>query len=178
MNTPNMQTKTAVLFASSLILIAALSRVFPHPPNFSPVATIALFGGIYLKGWHRFAIPFAAMVFSDIILGYHTTIAFVYGSFALTVLLGTWLQHRNSLLNIGIATVTSSVLFFIITNFGVWATQQVTYPPTFDGLVQCYIAAIPFFRNTLIGDLVYVGLLVGIYEFTAKKIRQFSLSGN
>jgi hypothetical protein len=142
----------------------------PHPPNFSPIAAIAIFGGMYLKNWQRFAIPFSAMILSDVILGYHSTLAFVYGSIAISIFLGKRLQGTNSIINIGITTLSSSVLFFIITNFGVWATQQVTYPPTWEGLMQCYVAAIPFFRNTILGDCIYVSLLVGIFEFTSKKI--------
>ena len=159
---------TRYIFSFSLIAFAVLSRLLPHPPNVAPITALALFGGVYLDKKQSFIIPLAAMVISDYFIGFHSAIVWVYVSFLAIGAMGLWLKNNQ---NVGAtvgATVAGSILFFIVTNFGVWVSSQVTYPHTFSGLVECYTAAIPFFRNTLLGDAVYVGTLFGVYE-TAKK---------
>ncbi|MCI0330697.1 MAG: hypothetical protein L0196_07065 [candidate division Zixibacteria bacterium] len=153
-----------------MILAAAASRLIPHPPNLAPIGAIALFGGACFA--HRRAalvVPLAAMFLSDLAigvlsgnlsLGLHRLIPVVYGSFALIVCLGFWLRTRRTLVPIAGAMLTSSVLFFVLTNFGVWALGA-WYPKTWGGLVACYVAAIPFFHNTLLGDAVYTTILFG-----------------
>ena len=150
-------TRPRVLFAG--ILLAAVSRLIPHPPNVTPIAAMALFGGAYFS--HRaaaFLVPLAAMVLSDLFLGFHPTTPFVYGSFALIVLIGYGLRGRKTVFTVAMAALASSVLFFLVTNFGVWATGTL-YPRTWTGLATAYLAALPFFRNTVLGDLVYVAVL-------------------
>lgn len=156
------------IFTFSLILIAALTRLLPHPPNVVPITALALFSGVYLDRKHAFIIPIAAMLISDFFIGFHTEIFWVYASFFAIGGIGLWLRkHKGITTTIG-ASVAGSILFFIITNFGVWLSPQFMYPRDINGLLQCYTAAIPFFRNTLVGDLIYVGLMFGIFE-TAKK---------
>jgi len=150
------------LLAVLLVVFAALSRFIPHPDNFAPIAAMALFGGVYFGRRYAFIVPLAAMVVSDYFIGFHNTIPYVYGSFILVGLIGIWLQRHKSIGWIFGATLTSSALFFVVTNFGVWVTGA--YPQTFTGLVECYVAAIPFFRNTVLGDLLYVAVLFGLYE--------------
>lgn len=160
-----------------MILTAAISRLIPHPPNFTPIGAIALFSGAYLTNKRvAFLVPLAAMMLSDLAiallrgdlsLGLHRLIPVVYGSFALVVCFGFWLRRRRSTLPIAVATVASSVTFFILTNFGVWAFGSL-YPKTWEGLFACYVAAIPFFRNTLLGDGVYVTLLFGSLALAEK----------
>jgi hypothetical protein len=150
------------LLAVLLVAFAALSRFIPHPANFTPIAAMALFGGVYFGKRYAFVIPLAAMLVSDYFLGFHNVLPYVYGSFILIGLIGIWLKGHKSLGWIVGASLTSSILFFIITNFGVWMTGG--YPQNLAGLVECYIVAIPFFRNTLLGDLLYVGVLFGLYE--------------
>ncbi len=147
----------------ALIAIAALSRLLPHPPNATPIAAMALFGGAYLTD-RRLAllIPLAAMLLSDLLLGLHSLLPVVYGAFVLTVLLGRWLRGRITPPRVAAATLASSVLFFVVTNFAVWAWGGL-YPKTPAGLAEAYIAAIPFFRNTLVGDAVYTVVLFGGY---------------
>jgi hypothetical protein len=147
----------------ALIATAALSRLLPHPPNATPIAAMALFGGAYLTD-RRLAwlIPLAAMLLSDLVLGLHPLLPVVYGAFALTVLLGRWLRGRLTPPRVAAATVASSVLFFVVTNFAVWAWGGL-YPKTPAGLAAAYVAAIPFFRNTLVGDAVYTVVLFGGY---------------
>ena len=159
---------TRYIFSFSLIAFAVLSRLLPHPPNVAPITALALFGGVYLDKKQSFIIPLAAMMISDYFIGFHSAIVWVYVSFLAIGIMGLWLKNNHSVGATVGATVAGSMLFFIVTNFGVWATSQVTYPHTYAGLVECYTAAIPFFRNTVIGDVVYVGALFGLYE-TAKK---------
>jgi len=157
-----------------MILLAALSRLLPHPSNFAPITALALFGAVYLDRKHTFIVPLAAMVISDYFIGFYSGWMWVYGSFVAIGFIGLWLRnHRGVPQTIG-ATVAGSILFFIATNFGVWITAQVTYPHTVTGLEQCYAAAIPFFRNTLLGDLTYVGAMFGVYELVRKFLPSLS----
>lgn len=146
----------------AVILAAAASRLLPHPPNFTPIAALALFGGASFTDRHlAFLIPLAAMLLSDVILGFHALMPVVYGSFGLIVLIGMWLRRRRRApLAILGAAFTGSITFFVLTNFGVWALGSM-YPRTVGGLIAAYVAAIPFFRNTLLGDLFYVAVLFG-----------------
>ena len=150
------------LALAAVILLAAASRLLPHPPNFTPIGAIALFGGAHLRErWLAFIVPLAAMALSDLVIGWHRLVPLVYGSFALTVVIGMWLRDRKSVWPItAAAALASSVLFFVLTNFGVWAFGAM-YPKTLPGLVATYVAAIPFFRNTVAGDLFYTAVLFG-----------------
>ncbi len=145
----------------SAIVAAAALRLVPHPPNFTPIAAMALFSGAYFgRNALAFIAPLAAMLLSDTLIGFHSGMPFVYGSVAIIVLLGWLALSRVSVLRIGLAAIASSVLFFAITNFGVWLTSGM-YPLTPGGLAACYVAAIPFFQNTVAGDLFFSGLLFG-----------------
>lgn len=161
---------------AGIVLAAAVMRLIPHPWNFTPLAAMALFGGAYFHNKKlAFAIPLMALYLSDFVLGFfiydiggfHATMPFIYGSFAITVCLGLWIRRHRSPLRIGVAALSSSVLFFVITNFGVWLVGGL-YPTTMEGLVACYIAAIPFFRNMLLGDIVYAALLFGGFELVQR----------
>jgi hypothetical protein len=158
------------MYAFVLILAAALSRMLPHLPNMVPVTALALFGGVYLDRRFTFIIPMAAMLITDWFIGFHSTALWVYGSFMAIGVVGLWLRnHRGVLPTIG-ASIAGSVLFYVITNFGVWLSPPYMYDQTLSGLVQCYVAAIPFFRNTLAGDLLYVGAIFGLYEMGKRLI--------
>ncbi len=158
------------LFITTIILAAVFSRLLPHPPNFTPIAAIALFGGSYFTNRNlAFAVPLAAMFISDLIIGLHSLLFVVYISFAAIVLMGFKLRGKRSPLRIGLAAVSSSVIFFITTNFGVWFLGSF-YPKTIDGLLACYIAAIPFFQNNLMGDLFYSTVLFGSFELMRRYV--------
>jgi hypothetical protein len=157
-----MEVHMSFLLAVLLVAFAAVSRFMPHPENFTPIAAMALFGGVYFNKRYAFVIPLVAMVVSDYFIGFHNYIPYVYGSFVLTGVIGIWLKNHKNVGWIVGASLSSSVLFFVVTNFGVWVTGG--YPQNFGGLVECYIAAIPFFRNTVFGDLLYAGVLFGLYE--------------
>lgn len=148
-----------------LIFAGALLRLIPHAPNFAPIAAIALFGGTYLNKKYALIVPILALLASDYFLGFYDfwVMVSVYVSFLIIGLLGLLLRKRKSPLNIFGITITGSLLFFIITNFVVWATTP-WYSKTFEGLIKCYWLAIPFLKNTVLGDLFYVGVLFGLYE--------------
>jgi hypothetical protein len=154
-----------VIIGSIIVLAAALSRLIPHPVNFAPIAAMALAGGVYLDKRSAMIIPLAALIISDLFIGFHNTILFVYGSFALIGLMGLWLKSHKKPLPVLCTALSSSIIFFVITNFGVWLTGGGWfYPKTWQGLVECYTLAIPFLRNTIAGDLVYTVVLFGLFE--------------
>ena len=161
-----------LIVGSLLILTAALSRLLPHPANFTPIAAIALAGGVYLDKRFALVLPLGVLLLSDLFIGFHSTIVFVYGSFMLIGFLGLWLRTHKKLLPIAGTTILSSILFFGITNFGVWLTGSGwSYPGTWQGLIECYTLAIPFFRNTIAGDLIYTMVLFGLFEVSEVAIR-------
>lgn len=147
------------------IVAAAFLRILPHAPNFAPIGAMALFSGSYLDKRTAFIVPLSAMVLSDLFIGFDSIISrlTVYGAFISVTLIGFWLRSHKNPTNIILCSVLASVTFFVITNFGVWLTGTL-YPRTLSGLVDCFILAIPFFRNTLAGDLVYTGLFFGGFE--------------
>jgi len=135
-----------------LIVLAILTRLIPHPPNFAPVTGIALFSAINFNNrFFKFFVPLISLVIFDLIIGFSLINIFVYLSFIVIVLVG------NHFKKIKLKSVLiSSIVFFIISNFGVWL---IGYPKTVSGIVMCYTAAIPFFINTILGDLFYSFLL-------------------
>lgn len=152
------------LFITGLIVIAAITRLLPHPPNFAPIAAIALFGGTYFtKKYWAFIIPAAAMLASDLFLGFHSSMLYVYGAFALIVGIGFWIRGKVNFSRFGAGVLGASLLFFIVTNFGVWLGSGM-YAHTFSGLISCYVAAIPFFHYSLLGNVIYAGALYGVFE--------------
>lgn len=156
----------------AMTLGAAASRLVPHPPNVTPIAAMALFGGAsFASPFVALAVPLSAMVLSDLLLGFglHPVMPFVYGGFAVTVWFGRGLRARRSPLAIAGAALCGSVVFFVVTNLGVWLVGAL-YPRTLDGLVACYVAAIPFFRNTLAGDAGYTLALFGGFALAQRYV--------
>src|SRR6476661_4312654 len=153
-----------ILALLSAILVAAALRLVPHPPNFTPIGAMALFSGAYLgRRPLAFAAPLGALLLSDLVLGFYHGMATVYFSVALVVMIGMVALKRTSAVRVGSAAVLSSILFFVITNFGMWMFSGF-YPRTLAGLEACYVAAIPFFQNTIAGDLFYATLLFGAFR--------------
>lgn len=149
----------------TLILIGVSLRIIPHVPNFTPIAAIALFGGVYFSKRIALLLPIGAMLISDIFIGYYEPklMISVYGSFLLCTILGFWLKKHKGWYTVGGSAILSSVLFFLITNFAVWSFAP-WYAKTLSGIIQCYLMALPFFRNTLLGDLFYTTVFFGSYE--------------
>src|SRR5687767_6865022 len=145
-----MQVSVLVLL---IILFGIFSRIIPHAPNIAAIGAIMLFGGAYLPK-KLFWLPLLALLITDYFIGFYgIDMLYVYGSYLLVGLIGVWLRSRKKPLIVMGSALGSSVLFFLITNFGVWAPPNNWYPHTLDGLLQSYTLALPFFRNTLLGDL-------------------------
>jgi Family of unknown function (DUF6580) len=157
-----------------MILAASLTRLIPHYPNFTAIGAMALFGGAYFsKKSLAFVVPFAAMFLTDLILGFHATMWSVYLSFGLIVIIGMLMINKVKLFNVFLASITASVLFFVVTNFAMWTVGGI-YSSDYKGLIECYTAAIPFFSYTLLGDLFYVGLMFGVFEIAKAKFPQLA----
>jgi hypothetical protein len=158
-----------------MILMAALTRLLPHYPNFTAVGAIALFGGAYFNDRKlAFIVPLTAMFLTDLIIGVHATMAAVYFSFILIVAIGMGIKNRKNLITVPAAALLSSILFFIITNFGMWLSGTM-YQRTLAGLSECYIAAIPFFSYTVLGDLVYSAVLFGAFELVKSRFPRLAI---
>jgi hypothetical protein len=160
-----MSTRNKFIFAVLIVLLAAASRLLKHPFNFTPVAAMALFAGCYLRKSWGIIFPLAAMVISDYFLGFYEfkLMASVYISIGLVFFIGFYLHGKLKWYNVIFSSLASSISFFIITNFATWYFAD-WYPHTWAGLMNCFNLALPFFRNTLAGDLVYSGLFFGAYS--------------
>jgi hypothetical protein len=153
----------------TMIVAAVVTRLLPHPSylwNVSPIGAMALFGGAcFASRWLAFFVPLAVLLVSDLFLGMNQVTPVVYASFALYVLLGRLLRSHRSVGSTVAVTLVGSIQFYLITNFACWALPPADmppfYPPTLAGLMTCYIAAIPFFWGTLVGDLTFVAALFG-----------------
>jgi len=153
-----------------LIAAGAVLRVAPHPANLAPIGAMALLSGAVFPGGWAFAVPMAALALSDAVLGFYAGWPWVYVSFALIVLIGMALRPRRTVFRVAGAALCSSVLFFIVTNFGEWLGPL--YPHTLAGLRADFVAAIPFFRNTMLSDLVYSFAFFGIYDSAGRVARR------
>ncbi len=162
-----------IAIGTAIIILAILSRFVPHPPNFTPIGGVALFSGATLNKKQAFLIPLAAMFISDLFLGLHSTIPYVYGSLVLIVLVGMQLK-KIKFTNLLLASLISSVLFFVVTNFGVWFSTDL-YPKNINGLMQSYILALPFFKNTLLSDLFYTLSLFYGYRLLENLTKKFAV---
>ena len=162
--------RTRLLALLLAIAAAAMLRLVPHPPNFTPIGAMALFSGAYLgRRWLAFAAPLGALLISDLVLGFYPGVGFVYAATALAVVVGWVVAARRTPLAVGGAALASSVLFFIITNIGMWLFSGF-YPLTADGLAACFVAAIPFFQNSLAGDLVFSAILFGGWALAERSL--------
>lgn len=165
-----------VIAISAIILFAAVMRLVPHYPNFTPVAAIALFGGAHFgKRWLAFLVPLMALFISDLFLGFHQMMIPVYVAFSLVVLLGHRLKNSIRPLPVIGASLGASTLFFLITNLAVWFASPL-YPPTVSGLITCYVAAIPFFYSGLLGDLFYSGVFFGGFYLIQQRVPMLKLA--
>ena len=164
------------LTLAALIFVAALTRVIPHPPNFSPIEAVALFGGAYFAKRHwALLVPLLAMFASDLVLGlvkggiywsYFASAGYllVYACIAMSTLLGFGLRGKVGAGSVLAYSLAGSLLFFVVTNFGAWLSDPF-YPKTAAGLVAAYVAGVPFFQWTVLGTLFYAALLFGGFEF-------------
>ncbi len=148
-----------------LIVLGIISRFLPHPANFAPIGAIALFGALYLPKKYALIVPIIAMFISDIFIGFYSwqIMLSVYTSFILMGVIGLVVRNNKKFSTILGGTLLGSILFFLITNFAVWAFGTM-YAHNLSGLAQSYTMAIPFFKNSLLGDIFYTTILVGSYE--------------
>lgn len=154
--------KLDIAIALGLIGLAVLLRLLPHAANFAPIASVAIFAGAVLPRRYAILTPVTAMVLSDLVIGLHDLILVTWGCYALIALASSvWLQKRTFMRGAAL-TLGSSVFFFLITNFAVWA-QGTMYPLTLAGLSQCFTLALPFFRATFTSDIFYTATLFGTY---------------
>lgn len=170
------------LIVAGLIFAAAISRLIPHPYNFAPIGAMSLFGAAYFSNKKfSFMVPLLAMFVSDLLInnilyaGYYQSFTlftpgfyWIYGAIALIVVAGMFILRKVSFPAVLGGSLAASIIFFIVTNFGVWISSAV-YPPTLAGLMLCYEAAIPFFHNTLLGDFFYATVLFGGFEYARAK---------
>jgi hypothetical protein len=166
----------------AMIFVATLTRLLPHPPNFSPVEAVALFGGAYFASrWFALAVPLVAMFLSDLVLGmanggiywdYFASVHFlsIYACIALSTVLGFGLRNRVTGPRLLGYSLAGSVLFFVLSNLAVWATAQPGHDACSLSLGACYVAAIPFFQWTLLGTLFYAGLLFGGFALLRRRL--------
>ncbi len=161
------------VIALLFILTGVVFRLIPHAPNFTPIAAIALFGGVYFSKKIAIILPVLAMLISDVFIGFYDfkIMAAVYGSFVLCAVLGFWLKNHKKWHTVLGTAILSSVLFFLITNFAVWAFTP-WYAKTFSGIIQNYTMALPFFKNSLLGDIFYSSVFFGAYEFAMVLVRK------
>ena len=178
MNKKNWNTRLTVI--TGIILAGAFMRLIPHWPNFTPIAAMALFGGAYMgKKYLAFAVPFAAMLLSDLIIGFHNSMLAVYIAFGITVSIGLYIKNRMNARNIIGASLTSSVVFFLITNFAAWISSPFLYSSDISGLMQSYVAGlaffndgsygISFFMNEVLGGLFYNTLFFGAFYLARQR---------
>lgn len=165
-----------------LILVSVLARLLPHPVNVTPVGAVALVGGAKLSRLWRWTTPFIALILSDFLLGIFFDIKpwslvtpFIYASFAINILLGSKVQGDKRYLKLGCLSAVGSLQFFALSNLGVWM-EGVLYAKTLEGLFQCYVMALPFLSNQVLGDLAWSFGLFTVIERSQVWIQKRSLS--
>ena len=163
------------MLAAGILMLGVISRLIIHLPNFTPVIALALFGGVYLRKRQAVILPVLVMIIADLFIGIDATFPFTWGSMALIALMGLWVRENKSFTTVAGSSLLSSVLFFLVTNFGVWLVQNM-YPRTLAGLIECYVMAIPFFGSTLVSTVVYTAVLFGGYEWTAARLQKTRLA--
>ena len=158
------------VFIIFIVFLAALTRIAPHPPNFTPIISIALLSGLCFKNKISFLIPLLVMIFSDFLIGNFEMAIFVYPPLLLVFYLGKYLENEFTYKHVFFGSFIGSFLFFTISNFGVWL---VGYPKSLSGFLSCYYMAIPFYKNTLISTILYSSILYFMYEILSRKFLSY-----
>ena len=158
------------IFPISLILILALARLIPHPPNFTPIIAVAIMSGYFFKNINlSFLVLIVAMLVSDLFIGFYENVIFVYASLLLITFIFYKISNKISFKNLFIYGFAGSLIFFIVSNLVVWAlgspgVYDIAYEKNLNGLIQCYILAIPFFGNTFLSTLIFAYPAIFIYK--------------
>lgn len=183
----NTTVRTSIVLV--LMLVAAFSRIIPHPANFAPIAALGLFGSAYLtRKWLAITTPLLSTLISDVVLNntvyaqyfdgftlVHSGWYWVYGSIILITVLGYFTLKTVNVKTVLSSSILASVLFFLITNFGTFVGNPM-YSQNAGGLMACYAAGIPFFGGTLFGTLFYSGILFGGFELAKKQFPALRLA--
>ena len=162
------------IFPISLILILAFARLIPHPPNFTPIIAVALISGYFFKNINLSLLTLlVAMLLSDLFIGFYENMIFVYASLLIITFIFHKISNKINFKNLFIYGFAGSLIFFIVSNFGVWAlgspgVYDIAYDKSLSGLIQCYILAIPFFGNTFISTLIFSYPAIFIYKSLVK----------
>ena len=144
------------IFPISLILLMVFSRLIPHPPNFTPIIAVAIMSGYFFKNLYlSIIVLLISMLLSDLFFGFYKHIIFVYLSLFLITYIFFQINHKINNKNLFIFGLVGSLIFFLVSNFGVWIMGDL-YEKNLNGLLNCYVFAIPFFRNTLISTIIYI----------------------
>ena len=159
-----------VAIALSLIAIGVMLRILPHPANFAPIAAISIFGGAVLPRKVAIWVPLGAMMISDAVIGFYSLMPLIWICYLFIALDSSRWLRPASLRKGAVLTLSSSVFFFVVTNFGVWLTSGM-YAHNWSGIVSCYTLALPFFRNTVMSDVVFTAALFGIYALATHRQR-------
>ena len=167
------ESKLLVAFAALVVIIAMARMIQPpyRPYNFAPIGALGLFAGAYAKTKWSWAFPLAALFMADLFIGSYNPIAMVavYGGFAVAGLIGRkFLSKSAAAPRIGLCAIGSATAFFVISNFGVWLAGG--YPRNIVGIVECYTLGLPFFGNTLYGDLFFSAVLFGTFALAKKSV--------
>ena len=158
--------------AVALTILSALGRLLPHPPNITPVGASSLFAGARLNGWMAYLLPILVMAVTDpLVGGYTRATPVIYLCFVISVWIGRRVRSTDSSLRIGGACLLSSLQFFLLTNGATWAFGTF-YAKSLAGLATCYVAALPFFGYTLLGDLFFTAAIFGLYALLTRTIAQ------
>lgn len=172
---PNKQSLTLII---GLVLAGILSRLAPHPLNMALVTGATIYGASKLTRLESVMVPLLIMLATDLVLGFHSTMLFTWGAFALIALLSHLVLHKQTTVGrVAFTTLSSSVIFFVISNLGVWMVGNM-YSLNMAGLVSCFVNAIPFFQNTLIGDAVYTASIFGLGYLSNLSIFHLNASRN
>ena len=164
-----MEAKNSIYLALGLVALLTLSRLIPHPPNFTPILGMAVFSGaIISKRFFAYLVPLLAMLLSDLYLGFHASMPIIYFSLAICVLIGTFIETRVSVLNSFLSISLGVLVFFLITNFMVWYGSGM-YESSISGLMTCYFMGLPFVQNTFISSLLYGMGAFLIYDIVNKR---------
>ena len=159
------------IFPISLILILAFARLIPHPPNFTPIIAVAIVSGYFFKNLNLSILTLLiAMLISDLFIGFYENMIFVYVSLIIITFTFYKISNKINFKNLFIYGFAGSLIFFVISNFGVWALgspglDNLPYEKSLAGLIECYIFAIPFFGNTFLSTLIFAYPAIFIYKF-------------
>ncbi|MGH7234406.1 MAG: DUF6580 family putative transport protein [Candidatus Saccharimonadales bacterium] len=158
----------STIIALAMITIGVIMRILPHSANFAPITAISIFGGSVLPKKVSIWVPLGAMMISDAFIGFYALMPLIWACYLVIALASSRWLRPGSLLIGTILTLTSSIFFYVVTNLGVWLSSGM-YAHNWSGIVSCYTLAIPFFRNTLLSDVLYTSALFGIYALATHK---------